>query len=174
MQDTINQFSLRFPITEVRSWADRYPDSYDQVVENIAVKVRERGYFTREDFFSMCHWKSPRSKPRVESNSAEYIEAVTRTALATPNERLRIEILTLLIGVRWPTASVLLHFGYADLYPILDFRALWSLGVDADQVKYDFKFWWGYTMYCRELAKSARVSMRVLDRALWQYSKENR
>lgn len=33
----------------------------------------------------------------------------TRVALSTPSERLRIEVLTLLDGVGWPTASVLLH-----------------------------------------------------------------
>ena len=34
-----------------------------------------------------------------------------------------------LSGVRWPTASVLLHFGHRDRYPILDYRALEALGV---------------------------------------------
>ncbi len=62
------------------------------------------------------------------SNPEDFIKDVTHTALITPSERLRIEVLTLLNGVSWPTASVLLHFGYDNLYPILDFRALWSLG----------------------------------------------
>jgi len=76
-------------------------------------------------------------------------------------------------GVSWPTASVLLHFGYFDLYPVLDFRALWSLGIDSERTEYDFEFWWQYTQFCRELAKDVGVTMRTLDRALWQYSKDN-
>lgn len=43
-------------------------------------------------------------------------------------------ILTTINGVSWPMASVLLHFGHADRYPILDFRALWSLEVDTPPV----------------------------------------
>jgi hypothetical protein len=30
-----------------------------------------------------------------------------------------------------------------------------------------------YTEYTREIAKESGVSMRVLDRALWQFSKEH-
>ena len=138
----------------------------------IAPQVRARGYFMKPEFQTLCHWKTPRSKPLIESNPDDFIEAVTRTALSTHNERLRIEVLMLLKGVSWPTASVLLHFGYLDLYPILDFRALWSLGIDSEITEYDFEFWWKYTQFCRGLAKEVGVTMRVLDRALWLYSKE--
>jgi hypothetical protein len=82
-------------------------------------------------------------------------------------------VLTLLQGVEWPTASVLLHFGHRDLYPILDYRALWSLQVEPPKAGYDFEFWREYTKSCRELARQAELDMRTLDRALWQYSREN-
>lgn len=108
----------------------------------------------------------------MASNPANYMEAVIQTALSTPNERLRIEVLLLLKGVRWPTASVVLHFCHSEPYPILDFRSLWSLGVDANTMAYKFEFWNEYTQYCRKIAKDAGVSIRELDRALWQYSKE--
>jgi len=85
--------------------------------------------------------KTPRSQRPVASNHADYIEAVTQTALSTPNERLRIEVLLLLSGVRWPTASVILHFCHRDPYPILDYRALWSLGVEAKDIIYYFDLW---------------------------------
>jgi hypothetical protein len=72
---------------------------------------------------------------------------------------------------------VLLHFGHTDPYPILDFRALWSLGVDVPTDAYgfyDFPLWRAYTNFCRDLADACGVPMRELDRALWRYSKENR
>ena len=81
-------------------------------------------------------------------------------------------MLLLLNGVRLPTALVILHYCHADPYPILDIRALWSLGVDANAVSYSFEFWNEYTQYCRKLANEANVTMRELDRASWQYSKE--
>jgi len=108
--------------------------------------------------------ENPAQQHLVASNSREFIEAVTKTALSTPVERLRIEVLTLLTGVSWPTASVLLHFGHSAPYPILDFRALWSLSIDFMKIRYDFDFWWSYTQFCRKLASDAGVSMRVLDR----------
>jgi len=88
----------------------------------------------------------------------------------TESERLRIELWTLLAGVRFPTASVFIHFSFADQYPILDFRALSSLGVDVPS-QYTFEFWWRYTSCCRDIAREADVTMRQLDQALWYYSK---
>lgn len=105
-------------------------------------------------------------------NDPGFVEAVTRVAFSTPDKQLRIEILTLLHGVRWPTASAILHWCHPDCYPVLDYRALWSLGIDPPP-HYNFAFWWAYTEHCRDLANRAGVAMRVLDRALWQYSKEN-
>lgn len=168
------EFTLRFKISQIHAWAECYPAESDAHVEKvIAPSVRKRGYFKQDEFIELCHWKTPRSQQRIMSNPEGFIKDVTHTAFTTPNERLRIEVLTLLNGVSWPTASVLLHFGYDDLYPILDFRALWSLSVDASRVRYNFDFWWKYTQFCRKLAHDASVSMRELDRALWQYSKTN-
>ena len=78
----------------------------------------------------------------------------------------------MLDGVGWPTASVLLHFGHAEPYPILDYRALWSCGVPRPPSQYSFGLWWPYTRFCREITRRYGISMRTLDRALWQYSKE--
>lgn len=142
----------------------------------IGPAVRKRGHYTRDDFLTVGTWKSRRPQKRYAMNDEAFVVAVTRTALSSPHERLRIEVLTLLDGVSWPTASVLLYFGHSDPYPILDFRALWSLGVNVPTDAYgfyDFPLWWEYTAFCRGLADECRVPMRVLDRALWQYSKEN-
>jgi hypothetical protein len=84
--------------------------------------------------------------------------------------------LQMLHGVSYPTASVILHFFHVDTYPILDFRALWSMRI-AQPSQYTFEFWWRYVGACRRFHARARrrfpqLSMRELDRALWQYSKE--
>jgi hypothetical protein len=80
--------------------------------------------------------------------------------------------LTLLDGVSWSTASVILHLFHRDPYPIHDFRALWSVSL-AVPAQYSFGVWWPYVEFCRNLAASASADMRTLDKALWQYSKEN-
>ena len=105
-------------------------------------------------------------------NTNDYVSDITRFAFGTDCERARIESLTLLDGIGWPTASAILHLLHPDPYPILDFRALWSVSIDVPS-KYSFGFWWSYVEFCRDLAADAHVDMRTLDRALWQYSKEN-
>jgi hypothetical protein len=166
-------FKPRVSASKLKSLALQYPAEYDHEIESVlALQVRQRGYITKPEFVLICAWKTPRSKPKVASNSAEFIEAATRTALSTGSEQLRVEVLTLLNGVSWPTASVILHFCHQEAYPILDVRALWSLGVDASQVPYNFELWWAYTLVCRGLAQETGLSMREVDRSLWQYSKE--
>jgi len=81
-----------------------------------------------------------------------------------------MDLLRRLSGVEWPTASTLLHFCDARPYPILDYRALWSLGY-ARPPHYTMSFWLGYVVYVRELARRSGHPIRMVDRALWQYSK---
>lgn len=166
-------FVSRLDPSEIHTWADRYDYPEEEIfVQEVGPRIRGQGFCTAADFVALCVWKSPRIRSRCGKNEPAYVEAVTRIALTTPHERLRIEVLTLLSGVGWPMASVILHWGHHDPYPILDSRALWSLGV-SDPPAYTFDFWWAYTEFCRHLAHHTSISMRHLDRALWQYAREN-
>jgi hypothetical protein len=168
------KFILRFDEGLIPELACRYAYPLeDKIIDEIGPKAKSRGYFTKDEFQTLCRWKTQRSKSRVDSNPAGFIEEATRIALSTQYEELRIGVLTLLHGVLWPTASVVLHFAHKDPYPIIDFRALWSLGIDNRPQFYTFDYWWEYVLVCRELAEKRAVSMRELDRALWQFSKEN-
>ena len=118
---------------------------------------------TKQQLQTLCQWKSARSSGNTRSNSQQYVKEVTNFALSSDNERSRIEALTLLDGVGWPTASAILHFYHADNYPILDFRALWSIGVDTPPSVYKYDFWQDYTDCCREISKRHKVSMRLLE-----------
>ena len=163
-------FKLKFPTSEIKNYAERYSYrlSEDELVKN-KEPIQLRGYLTEKELQFIASWKTPRSKPKVATNSEEFIKEVTQIAFSTNNEKLRIEILTLLTGVGWPTASVILHFYHPDHYPIIDFRALYSLS--RKQIKpqeYNFYFWKSYTDYTKKLADEAKVSMRILDKALWQ------
>ena len=164
---------LRFPLSKIEFWSDRYNYGQDdsEIEQVIAPVVKERGYLEKDEFLAICYWKTPRTRPRCESNLESMIHEVTGLALASEDEQFRIEALTLLKGVSWPTASVILHFCHRDPYPILDYRALWSCTSKVPN-QYDFPFWKDYVKFCRQIATEAQVSMRVLDRALWQYSNE--
>ncbi len=119
----------------------------------------------------MCSWKTVRSRPKVAANTEAAIADATGRALAADDEATRIAALLELEGVGVPTASTLLYFAFPDDYPILDVRALESLGVKPRST-YPVSFWLEYLGACRELARRAGVSIRTLDKALWQYSKE--
>ena len=86
-------------------------------------------------------------------------------------EQARMEALTSLQGVGVPTGSTLLYFAFPEDYPILDVRALNALGHKSRSV-YPVGFWLAYLEACRELALEHGVSLRALDKALWQWSKE--
>ena len=165
-------FRLRFDEAELKHWANRYTIEEDSEVEKIGVNTRKRGYYIMPEFQTLCAWKTPRSKPLIASNDPVSVEITTRAALSTGNENFRIEQLMTLKGVSWPTASVLLHFGLDNRFPILDIRALWSLGHDR-LPPYTFDFWLAYTEFCRELSVQNKMDMRTVDRALWAYSKFN-
>ncbi|MGA3372512.1 MAG: hypothetical protein ABSC48_12205 [Terracidiphilus sp.] len=172
------RYTPRFEQDQISSLAERYcKENSDQGRENIiegeiSRRTHQEGFYNKADFLEVCRWKSPRTRPRCEENDEEYVREVTGIGLSTQNEQLRIEALTLLRGVSWPTASVLLHFGHRDPYPILDFRALSSLSIPMPR-EYNFRFWWEYVEICREISRQSEAGMRTLDRALWQFSKEN-
>jgi hypothetical protein len=166
-------FQLRFPQEHIVHWAVQYSYPGDaRLTEHLAPRIRARGYLTRQEFLELCEWKTPRSRPLVARNSAARIREATSLALGTRDDRAKIGILRLLDGVGWPTASVLLHFCDTQPYPILDYRALWSLGYSTPPT-YTVDFWLAYTRFMRDLAVASGCSMRELDRALWQYSKTN-
>lgn len=168
--------ALRFPVGEIEYWASKYSylDEQTTHIERvIGPRCQAAGYIGRADFLFICEWKSLRQKGRYARNSASVVKEASGIALGASDERLRIGVLRVLEGVGWPTASTLLHFAHPEPYPILDFRALWSLGVESPPGYYDFTTWWGYVTTCRRIAESARVTIRQLDRALWQYSRQN-
>lgn len=134
--------------------------------------VHQRGHLTKKDLAAVAFWKAPQSSGHAQKNSEDYVSEITGFAFKTNCERARIESLMILDGVSWPTASVILHLFHQYPYPILDYRALWSVMLKVP-VMYSFGFWWPYVEFCRTLATRVSVDMRTLDRALWQYFKEN-
>jgi hypothetical protein len=164
-------FHLQFPMTEIEALAARYDFDYDDDIAAAGAAARQRGYYTKLELVLICEWKTARSRSRVAKNTAGFIEGVTRAAFATEDESERMAALCALRGVQAPTASVLLHFAFPDRYPIIDWRALESLG-ENEQATYPIEYWLSYVDACRELAKEAGVTMRVLDKALWQHSRE--
>ncbi len=164
---------LRFKESQIKNIANRYDYIGKEFeLEQLADKIQKTGSLSKDNLRLIAQWKSPRSAGNVEKNSETYIKEITSFVFSTDDERARIQTLTILDGVLWPTASVILHLFHTDPYPILDFRALWSANTEVPK-QYSYDFWESYVHFCRKIAKRNKVTMRNLDRAMWQYSKEN-
>src|SRR5262245_9627470 len=162
---------LRFARSKLKAIAARYPATVDDPILSIAERARRRGYLTKREFMALGDWKTPRSRPHRAANPEEVVREATRLALGASSSPLKIGILRCREGVEWPTASVILHLCDRAPFPILDVRAMWSAGVSGSP-RYTTKLWVEYVAFTRALARGAGCSMRDVDRALWQYSKE--
>src|SRR4051812_7611345 len=158
----MRSFRLQFPLTTIEAIAERYDFDVDDEVAGAGAAARQRGHYTKPELSLLCEWKSVRSKSRVAHNSDVFVEAITRAAFATQDEFERMTAHCALRGVEAPSASVVLHFAFPDRYPIIDWRALESLG-EPGQAVYTVRYWLDYADACRALADEAGVSLRVLD-----------
>ena len=116
---------LKFKEDEIATIAHRYQCPISETdLMGLKGIILERGHLTKDELSKVAYWKAPRSSGHAKKNADQYVSDITRFAFATNCERARIESLTLLDGVSWPTASVILHLFHRDPYPILDFRAV--------------------------------------------------
>jgi lambda repressor-like predicted transcriptional regulator len=72
-------------------------------------------------------------------------------------------------GVQVPTASAVLANVYPEKFTVIDQLALRALGVN-DQAIAFYRY---YNNECHRLASENGVSIRTLDRALWEWGKTN-
>jgi len=152
---------------------NRYKGTSDEIRE-VKLKnwLKRRRYLNRKKLIDLGMWKSPRQKKNYEKNNDSFVKDVTKISLSTNNEELRIKILKILKGVDYPVASVILHFAFPNRYPILDFRVIESLGWQKPK-SYSFDFWQRYCNKLRKISKKIKKPLRIIDKSLWEYSKEN-
>jgi hypothetical protein len=166
------KYKIRIPRKELRDYQEKYSYASEARLEKFHGIGTKKGYLTVAQLYEICHWKSKRRAALAKSNSESIVKELTSFSFSAKNEASRLGALTLLDGVHFPTASVILHFCVDQSYPILDVRALWSLSIDKP-AQYTFAFWEKYIGVCREVALSHCVTVRQLDMALWQFSKEH-
>jgi Arc/MetJ-type ribon-helix-helix transcriptional regulator len=152
---------------------ERHKSTYDERIEKrIKQLLKKQRYLNKSDFVKFGLWKSKRQKRNYQLNDNLTVREVTRFSFSTKSDEARIKSLMILKGVSWPVASAILHFAFPDRYPILDFRVLWSLGWAVPN-SYSFIFWRKYCNKIRAVSKRFGLSIRTVDKALWEYSKEN-
>lgn len=147
--------------------------SEDDVLGARLEAAARRGHMTHDDLIAVATWKwrGSRTRQLCDQNTEAEVEEITRVSFAAESERLRIGVLLALRGVQWPMASVILHFAFPDRYPILDVRAMNTVG---GSTHYTFEKWLEYLALCRATVKSHGITMRTLDKALWAYDKRSK
>lgn len=155
---------------QILEYAERYDYDADDVLGSRMEAAAQRGYMSQNDLVAVASWKWRGGRTRLlcGQNSDAEVQDVTRVSFAAKSERLRIGSLLALRGVRWPMASVILHFAFPDRYPILDVRAMNTVG---GSTHYTFERWLEYLTLCQETVLSYDITMRTLDKALWAFDK---
>lgn len=160
---------------EILGLATRYNDPGDDLVDGIGKKLANWAILPEVIFFKFQSGYH-RGIKGVSKKSHSSVEEKTKEALLATDAKMPIEILTKLTGVGFTTASAILHLTLGDRYPIIDSPALKSLGKEGKNgksIKISFGLWLEYVEYCRKLAGRKKIKLRILDRALWQHTKEN-
>ena len=164
----------------IEDLAKQYDDKADKeesrLEEKIFKSIKEIGSpplsLTTEILVYIAEWKAARVKGHVMKNDDQFVREVTQVSLSTKNEKLKIKVLTLLNGVQIRMASAILMFCFPDQYTVMDYRAWGSLKafdkIDGE-IDDTFECWQKYNEICREIAKQNGVSLRKLDKALWQF-----
>ena len=141
--------------------------------------IKQQAYFNRREFIEMCSWKSPRPRRFYESNSAAGIRRVSAKVFAAKSEKEKAELLTSLKGVAIPTASAILTLTDPQDYGVIDIR-VWQLLYRCGAVRtrpsgtgFSFDDWLEYLERLRCWAARFDVKARDVERALFDYHKEN-
>jgi hypothetical protein len=137
----------------------------------LAAGDRLRTRLSVEDFQALVEWKTNnRGFTRLDKNTdAEVLDAI-RLALDAKCPRSAIAVLIGLDGVGVPVASAIMTMLKPESHTVIDFRALETLGYKGDYSS--ISFYLRYLDYCTKLANKWGMSLRNLDRALWQWSKD--
>ncbi len=161
---------INFTREQILEYAARYVYDADDVLGARMEAAAQRGHMTQADLVEVARWKwrGGRTRQLCSQNTEAEVREITGVSFAAESERLRIGALLALRGVQWPMASVILHFAFPDRYPILDVRAMNTVG---GSTLYTFEKWLEYCELCRATAKRHDVSMRTLDKALWAFDK---
>lgn len=191
MKSMSNDFQMVLPeelssALGINKWAGLYSRKYrdaDLSIQEMMRSAVERGtkghsigHLRRNELLEIGRWKSSgrRNDRHFISNREIDVIEISHKAFADENMKPfgRLKHLTILNGVEIPTASAIMHFAFPETYPVIDVRALNTLGIKASSISP--RLWYTYQKNCCDWADEYDVDLRTLDRALWQYDKDQK
>jgi hypothetical protein len=151
----------------IQKWAATYPAEYDATIQRLAGQ-RPR----YDDMVAIVRWKSARSLGYFRRNDARVVEQIVAEALGTEDDFQALTTLIALHGVKERVASAILSAYRPDRYTVMDARAWTSLRahgyLKAAQRSSWLRRWEPYLNTCRTLALQHGLTLRALDKALYE------
>jgi predicted KAP-like P-loop ATPase len=164
------KFKLQVRPADIPKLAKQYGPEQDDDALAAGGRIRS-GDYERSNIETIFKWKTRgRGISRLRRNSSDEIADALRLAANAKTERAAIAVLIGLQGVNVPVASAILTAIDPERYTVIDFRALEALG--SKSTDRSVNFYLVYLDTCRQLATAHHVSLRDLDRALWQWSSQ--
>jgi thermostable 8-oxoguanine DNA glycosylase len=137
-----------------------------------------KGFFTKQQFYDVVMWKSPRPKKHYLSNSEDEIINISKLVLNSDSDDEKIGLLTSLKGVSIPVASSLLTIINPKEYGIIDIR-VWQLLFLYNEVKtkprgqgFNLEDYKNYLSILRKYSRIFDVGVRDIERTLFFYHKK--
>lgn len=148
---------------------------------NESKRLKAKGFLSLADLHKLAHWKSQRSAGRVKLNRDSDVRKFTRVALDLASRRnlppsIPISVLTILEGIRVPTASVVLTVWDPRTFGIIDVNA-WSALFNyssARSTPFEAREYDYYTSILHELRRMTGLTAREIDIALWTWWDEKK
>jgi hypothetical protein len=178
-----SMFELQFNPQCIPSLAAQYLKTGNGAEKDEAMATAglaiNKGERTRKNLEEIYHWKSPRSVHRLAPNQCADIDRSLLQAIHAIQEHDDRAAITALIrtpereaglyGVRVPVASAILTAIAPKRFTVIDYKALGSLG--CPQESPGVGFYLAYLCACRRICQANQTCLRTLDRALWQWWK---
>lgn len=140
--------------------------------------VKKRGFFTKEQFYDVAMWKSPRPKKYYLDNSEENIIQNSRLVLNSNSDDEKIILLISFKGVSIAVASALLTIINPKDYGIIDIR-VWQVLYLYDKIKtkprgqgFNLEDYKRYLFILRKYAGKFNVNVRDIERILFFHHKK--
>lgn len=140
--------------------------------------VNKKGYLTKDQFYKVAMWKTPRPKKHYLKNSEKHIIKVLKLVLDSQDDCEKITLLISLKGVSIAVASALLTIINPKNYGIIDIR-VWQLLYLYGEVNtkpkgqgFNLNNYLDYLTILRKYASQFNVNVRDIERTLFFHHRE--
>ena len=159
----------------INAWAETYPVEHDDALSPFV----SAEFLTQSDLEAIVEWKFgnwpgrlARTLNVLDGETSEQIEELSRRAFSCNDDLGALLIICVLQGVGPALGSALLMAHDPARYTVIDTRALrsirafgWMVDMPARATQ---RTWIPYLSLCRKLRDDTRISLRTIDRALYE------